>query len=146
LIENVPDVMPVWRVELDPVLADEWRRDVGSDRRAAEVESDWLGKFGDPAPVDARLLRVEPDEAVGIFVERTWPHADYGYRRAMKDRLLRETVPVRQPDDWEGPTLIAHVAWVMREAGALSDEPSAAEVEYWEREPRVPESPDGDSA
>src|SRR4051794_39635788 len=90
----LPDTMPVWRVELDPGSADRLRAEVGSDRRAAVEEQDWLSEWGHPVPPDAVLLRVEADEPVGVFVEKWWPHADYGYRRAQIRRLLRETEPV----------------------------------------------------
>src|SRR5690348_12542696 len=50
---KLPEGMPVWRVELDPVRADELRREVGSDRRAAVEEQDWQGEEGAPVPPDA---------------------------------------------------------------------------------------------
>ncbi len=127
---NLHDSAPVWRVELDAVLADEWRREMGSDQRAAEIESDWESKFGDPMPVDARLLRVEPDGPVGVFVERSWPTPDYGYRNAMLWRYLRGVVPERKPEGYEGPTLVSHVVYILREAGALTDELRPVEIEY----------------
>lgn len=125
---------PVWRVELDPGVAVELGRLVGSERRAAEVESDDGAMFGDPVPFNARLLRVEPDEDVGVFVEATWPLPDYGYRRAMLWRYLRAAEPVKAPDGYKGPALISHVVCEMRELGALTDELTEIEVDYARRE------------
>lgn len=124
----LPDTMPVWRVELDPESADRLRAEVGSDRRAAVVESDWLSKWGHPVPTDAVLLRVEETEPVGVFVEKFWPQPDYGYRRAQIRRLLRETEPVAPgPDGYSIPATLGEVVHLMRECGALPAEPTEDE-------------------
>jgi hypothetical protein len=123
----LPDAMPVWRVELDPRSADRLRREVGSDRRAAVEELDWQSEWGDPVPPDAVLLRVEPDAPVGVFVEKWWPQADYGYRREQIRRLLRETEPVAPPKGYEGPVLLGHVvAFALKHGIPLWRDPEEA--------------------
>ena len=92
------------------------RREVGSDRRAAVVEDEWEGA---PLPPNARLLRVEADEPVGVFVERTWPQADYGYRQVEIRRVMLEVVPVEPRKPPVAPGSLGEVAWVLREAGVL---------------------------
>jgi hypothetical protein len=120
----LPDTMSVWRVELDPGSADRLRREVGSDRRAAVEEQDWQSEWGHGVPPDAVLLRVEADEPVGVFVEKFWPQADYGYRNEQMWRLLRETVPVAPGHDgYSMPASLGEVAWLLREVGALTDDP-----------------------
>jgi hypothetical protein len=77
-------------------------------------------------PPDAVLLRVEPDEPVGVFVERTWPLPDYGYRNKQKWRLLRETAPVAPgPSGYSVPASLGEVAHLLREVGVLTDDREA---------------------
>ncbi len=128
----LPDTCPVWRVKLDPELAEELRRTVESNQRAAVEEQGW----DEPVPVDARVLRVEADLPVAVLVERTWPAADYGYRLAQIWRRLRGVEPEPLPEGCDGLVLLSHVAYGLREAGALGDELTAVEVEYAAREAR----------
>lgn len=120
----LPDTFPVWRVELDPGEAAELRARVGSGQRAAVEEQDWGSEFGSPLPPGARLLRVEPDEPVGVFVEASWPVPDYGFRNGDLGRLLRAVEPSSPAR--EQPTSLESVAYLLRKAGALTDGPPEA--------------------
>lgn len=108
----LPDRTPIWNVALESARADELRREVGSDARAASVEENWES----PIPSDAKLLRVEAEEDVAVFVERPHPIPDHGYRRAEIRRLLRETEPTPpSPDPRPGePLSLGEVLWWLK--------------------------------
>ncbi|MFL5914126.1 MAG: hypothetical protein ACJ752_00605 [Gaiellaceae bacterium] len=113
----LPEWASVWRVEVPPETAAELGERVGHNRRAGQVEV----VQPDGPPTDARLFRVEPDEPVAVLVEKTWPLPYIGQRHKRAWAMLRSVEPVKQPPDYEGPLLLAHVAAMLREAGAFGD-------------------------
>jgi hypothetical protein len=61
-------------------------------------------------PPGARLLRVEAEAPVLVFVEPSWPYPLVGWRHEEAYRVLREVEPVEPPEGYEGPPLLSHVA------------------------------------
>lgn len=74
---RVPKIGLVQYVALSPERADELRRRVGSEQRAGEIE---VESVMPPFP-DSKLLRVEPDAPVAVFVFPDWPHVARPDRR-----------------------------------------------------------------
>ena len=67
---KVPVVGLVHRVAVSPELADELRKRVGSEQAAGGIECASVM----PPFTDSKLLRVEPDEPVAVFVDVDWPY------------------------------------------------------------------------
>jgi len=97
-------------------------------------------------PVGAKLLRVDPDD-VGVFVEGTWPGADYPYRHTMIWRALRRAEPTAPPPD-RGPVASTwgELAYFGHQHGLITDELTRTEIEYAAREARALDSQRGGSA
>ena len=74
MTRRMPVTGVVYSVALDEATARELRRKVGTQARAAEIECE---SCFDPPP-DTRLIRVEADAPVGVFVNAgTWPYGGF---------------------------------------------------------------------
>jgi hypothetical protein len=67
---RVPVIGLIHCVTLSQERAAELRKRVGTEQMAGQIECESVF----PPWPDAKLLRVEPDEPVAVFVDASWPY------------------------------------------------------------------------